>query len=102
MNGYFQIFVYGEWGVVIDDFNQRNVSNIVCRQLGYERAAVTDDPYPFKQCHLAGAIVWLFVQCQGNESSIFDCPSNGIGLKDGHINDDYICTTCLGECTALS
>ena len=98
--GHLEIFVYGEWGTVAQSFLAsklevaKNVSNMVCAQLGYLSAVVEVDPHPYG----AGTgPIWLQTNCSGSEKSIFDCPSHGLGVTAKSHSID-ISATCLGKC----
>eukprot|EP00118_Oscarella_pearsei_P003516 m.14594 g.14594 ORF g.14594 m.14594 type:complete len:741 (+) comp25845_c0_seq2:95-2317(+) len=65
----------GVWGTVCDDKWDAVDANVVCRQLGYERAVNV-----YHASHFGGGtgMIWMDeVQCKGEEKRLADCPFNG-------------------------
>ena len=69
-----------------DDLFDINEANIVCRQLGYPRAIQYHGGAYYGQG--SGPILFDNLQCTGNETSIFDCSNNGIGISNCKHNED--------------
>eukprot|EP00058_Branchiostoma_floridae_P023048 XP_002608538.1 hypothetical protein BRAFLDRAFT_92363 [Branchiostoma floridae] len=75
----------GQWGTICDDDFDLNDARVVCRQLGYG--------FPLQ--YTSGVFgegsgsIWLDdVQCEGDEETLLDCPSNDWGEHDcGHYED---------------
>lgn len=66
------MFYRGEWGAVCDDTWELKHGHVVCRMLGYKRAASVSC------CSKYGPSVskkiWLDdVRCKGNERTLMDC-----------------------------
>ena len=69
-----------------DDLFGTNEANVVCRLLGYPRAIQYRDRAYYGQG--SGKIWFDNLQCTGNETSIFDCSNNGIGISNcAHTED---------------
>ena len=68
----------GEWGTVCDDFWDVNDAQVVCRQLGYS----VDGAISYVRVGIppfgagSGLIRLDNVECNGNESSLFECSRN--------------------------
>ena len=74
------------WGTVCDDYWDISDVAVVCRQLGYEYTISAPRSAAFGQ---GSGPIWLDnVACFGNESSIFNCTHQGIGVHNcGHSED---------------
>ena len=70
--GRVEVSLYGIWGTVCDDIWDINHANVVCRQLGFPSASSA--PCCAQNGQGSGYIWMNDVQCQGGESSLFDCP----------------------------
>jgi hypothetical protein len=66
--GRVEIYYQGQWGTVCDDGWSRTDANVVCRQLGYDRAIST--PYGFGQESFSRKIWLKRVACTGSESAL--------------------------------
>jgi deleted-in-malignant-brain-tumors protein 1 len=72
--GLIEVCVNDTWGTICDDYWDNNDASVVCRQLGYS---------PYGAYPLTGVTysdrTWFVhfkrLNCTGNESSIWDCPS---------------------------
>ena len=72
-----EIYYNGEWGTVCDTAWDNSDATVVCRQLGFLRAArpLLGDEVPNGEGR-----VWLdHVVCSGNEANIHHCPHSGFG-----------------------
>ncbi|XP_065193762.1 sushi, von Willebrand factor type A, EGF and pentraxin domain-containing protein 1-like isoform X3 [Sycon ciliatum] len=86
----------GRWGTVCDDDWGQEDANVVCRQLGFSfglRGILTygggSDP-----------ILLDGLGCVGNESSLFQCPSNPVGDHDcSHAEDAGVECVTLKSCS---
>ena len=75
--GRVEVYTLGYWGTVCDDAFDLTDANIVCRELGYSGALVVSF---FGQ---GGGVITLDeVACEGDESSILQCPHNGLFNHD--------------------
>ena len=74
--GRVEIYYNGAWGTVCDDLWDADDARVVCRQLGYP----TDNARAFTNAHFgqgSGYILLDDVECNGWESSLTYCSSNG-------------------------
>ena len=91
--GRVEVYYNGQWGTVCDDLFDINAANVVCRQLGYPGAMQYHGRAYYGQ---GSGPIWLDnIACYGSETSIFNCPHNGIGTHNcGHHED--IGVVCQG------
>ena len=90
--GRVEIFYYGIWGTVCNDFWDLRDAIVVCRQLGYSSALTAKGKASFGT---GTGQIWLDnVECLGNERSIDMCPRKKWGDNDcGHHEDaSVVCT----------
>ena len=81
-----EIIYNGTWGTVRSDNWDLNDANVVCRQLGFERALKAINFGAFGEG--TGKIWMRNVRCIGSESSLRDCAHNSWGThKRGHNRD---------------
>ncbi|XP_072163629.1 uncharacterized protein [Diadema setosum] len=64
------------WGTVCDDLWDLPSADVVCRMLGFRRALVAWKYSHFGQPEDAASIIYDNVYCNGDESTIYDCPSS--------------------------
>ncbi len=115
--GRVEVFANGAWGTVCDDFWGLPDANVVCRQLGYpsgmyiviDLLATRFEIYIFTTTATAAPRVATYGQgtgdilldnlmCAGTETSLFDCPHNGVGIHNcGHSEDAG--AICEGKAT---
>ena len=70
--GRVEVFYKGIWGTVCDDNWDINDAHAVCRQLGFPSASSAPCCAQYGQ---GSDPIWMDdIQCQGGESSLFDCP----------------------------
>ncbi|XP_067458938.1 macrophage receptor MARCO [Thunnus thynnus] len=73
----------GAWGTVCDDGFDTVDGKVICKMLGYQRATAT-----FTANAGTGSI-WLDdLRCTGVETSIFNCPHNGVGVNNCQHTED--------------
>ena len=86
------MFFNGTWGRVCDNEWDLKDANVVCAQLGFQRALTAPKAAAFG----AGqGKIWMDnVQCVGDESSLTECDHQGWGTSDcSHIEDaGVVCT----------
>lgn len=84
--GRVEVLYRGRWGSVCDNSWNRNIANVVCRQLGYPRALAALRGTRFGQ---SKGPIWMDnVRCTGSEKNLGMCRFNGWGKhKCRHSND---------------
>ncbi|KAG5837893.1 hypothetical protein ANANG_G00217940 [Anguilla anguilla] len=92
--GRLEVYKGGQWGAVCGDYWDLNDAVVACRQLG---CAAPDPGMPASIFGNGYGVILLDdVQCTGNESSLFDCPSRGLGVHNcDHTND--VSVSCTGS-----
>ena len=76
----------GEWGTICDDQWDLKDAAVICRMLNYTGALAA----PLSGAYGEGSgTIWLdSVNCMGNETSIENCPHDGLGNHDcSHFED---------------
>ncbi|XP_071956195.1 scavenger receptor cysteine-rich domain-containing protein DMBT1-like [Antedon mediterranea] len=84
--GRVEVYDGTEWGTICDDGWEINDAQVVCRQLRLGPA--TQAP---RQAHFGqgtGPIMLDDVQCSGSETSITDCPNNGMRVHNCEHSED--------------
>lgn len=78
--GRVEVYYDGTWGTVCDDSWHMRDANVVCRQLGFVRAARIWYRAHFGQ---GSGPIWLDqVACSRDDRSILECDHNGWGIHD--------------------
>ncbi|XP_030833785.1 deleted in malignant brain tumors 1 protein [Strongylocentrotus purpuratus] len=85
-DGRVEIFRYGAWGSVCDDFWDINDGHVVCRMLGYERASRIWWGATYGTG--TGRILLDNVECNGNEATLDDCDHPPWGVHDCNHYED--------------
>ncbi|XP_052709242.1 soluble scavenger receptor cysteine-rich domain-containing protein SSC5D-like isoform X2 [Crassostrea angulata] len=67
--GRVEVFLYGSWGTVCDDYFEITDANVVCRSLGFPGALQVTHKYGSG----TGDILMDDVSCVSNEATILDC-----------------------------
>ena len=84
--GRVEVYFEGEWGTVCDDGFGLTDADVVCRSLGYPRAAEVYGLSRFGQG--TGTILMDNVACDGSEDQLWQCAFNGWRLHNCvHIED---------------
>uniref|UniRef100_A0A8C1KM38 Lysyl oxidase homolog n=1 Tax=Cyprinus carpio TaxID=7962 RepID=A0A8C1KM38_CYPCA len=84
--GRVEVFYEGEWGTVCDDDFTIHTAQVVCRELGYSEAVSWSPSSKYGKGE--GRIWFDNVHCTGNEKSLAQCESNGIGVSDCKHTED--------------
>ena len=91
--GRVEILLTGFWGTVCDlSWWDLREANVVCRELGYEKASIAPTGAAFGQ---GIGIVWTTsLQCLGNEKTLTQCKNSGWNLTSCRHDRDVsvICT----------
>ena len=95
--GRVEVYYEGEWGTVCHDHWDFLDAHVVCRQLGFPGAI-----RPTTNAQLFGAgsgsIHLDMVECEGDETSIMDCPrANFVRLCDHDEDAGVICRVDQGK-----
>ena len=88
--GRIEVFVRGRWGTVCDDGFDIKDAHVICRMLGFSPAQ------RITKFGTGTGQIWLDnLRCNGNETSINQCPHRWIGSHNcGHSEDiGVVCTT---------
>ncbi|XP_028395739.1 deleted in malignant brain tumors 1 protein-like [Dendronephthya gigantea] len=84
--GRVEIFYSGKWGTICDDEWDINDAQVVCRQLGYQKAFAA---LPGNLVPSGSGQIWLDnVRCSGNEQNLANCSHRGWGVHDCRHSED--------------
>ncbi|XP_063962816.1 deleted in malignant brain tumors 1 protein-like isoform X2 [Lytechinus pictus] len=84
--GRVEVFVNNAWGTVCDDLWGMDDANVACRQLGFGPAISALGSARYGQG--SGSILLDNLGCTGSETSLLNCPHNGVGSHNcGHSED---------------
>ncbi|XP_041739279.1 macrophage receptor MARCO [Coregonus clupeaformis] len=81
--GRVEVMWLGQWGTVCDDSFDTLDGTVLCQMLGYQRASTV-----FTASAGMGKIWFDDLRCKGTETSVFDCPHNGLGVNNCQHNED--------------
>ncbi|XP_028395651.1 putative DMBT1-like protein [Dendronephthya gigantea] len=84
--GRVEVFHNGKWGTICDDNWDIKDAEVVCRQLGYQKA---NEALQGKYVLSGSGPIWLDdVHCTGNEKELTNCPSKNWGSHNCQHSDD--------------
>ena len=73
--GRVEIFYNGVWGTICHDYFELPEANVVCRQLGFDGAALALRSAAYGQ---GKGVIWMDdVSCTGSETAISKCKHRG-------------------------
>ena len=90
--GRVEVFFAGQWGTVCDDEFDDNEANVVCRQLGFEGGEARTAGFFGSGW---GSILLSELKCEGDESSLLECPRQTYnGMCDHYEDAGVVCERC--------
>ena len=95
LSGRVEVWSNGAWGTVCHNSWDLSDATVVCQQLGYQYAFSAPRNSAFGRG--SGPILLDYVECTGNESSIFNCTHQGIGVH----SSSYWCTRHYYDASAV-
>ncbi len=85
-----------QWGTVCDDFFSTFSATVACRQLGFNPAG--SRVLSSRSTPNGRGTIWLDnVRCNGNETTIFNCPKNLLGNHNCNHGEDVGVTCNRGK-----
>ena len=94
--GHVEVLVGLAWGRVCDDMWDILEGNVVCRQLGYQRAEQVYHLSKFGTENPTG--MWLDgLQCTGSEETLLECAGNPLGVHDCDVIREVAGVRCTNE-----
>ena len=99
--GRVEVLHNNEWGTVCADDWDIVDANVVCRQLGFDRATFAPGPGAFGEG--SGPIYYDNVECRGAELRLVNCPNPGTGVHNCVHADDagVVCYNIAGQLNSV-
>lgn len=90
-SGFLEVQYNGVWYGVCDDGFDSDDAEVACRMMGKSYSSYSTD-----QRHPAGRDHFLLddLDCEGNETSLFDCKHSGIG-EENCSDNEYVAVSCI-------
>lgn len=94
--GRVEVFYNGVWGTICHDYWELPDADVVCHQLGFERALLALRSAAYGQ---GTGTIWLDdVECTGNEKSLSQCGHKGWGIGNcDHSKDASVICMAKGN-----
>ncbi|XP_072170578.1 scavenger receptor cysteine-rich domain-containing protein DMBT1-like [Diadema setosum] len=96
--GRVEIYYYGQWGTVCDDWWGMEEANVLCRMLGFDGASSYSCCAEYGPG--SGPILLDDVYCTGKESNLADCKHRGYGVHGCDHSDD-VGVECIPDVSDL-
>ena len=91
--GRVEIYWNNQWSTICDDYWDNTEASVICKQMGFIGGSVRKSAY-FGEG--SGSIFLDDVNCNGRESSIFECSHRNFGEHDCKHYED-VGVVCYGE-----
>ena len=92
-----EVYSDGLWGTICSDYWDLREASVICRELGFGRAVAALSGASFGRGY--GPRNEYFVQCRGNEKTVFECQHSGLGVHNCDHDEDA--GAQCGECGCI-
>ena len=93
--GRLEVRVDGVWGTVCSNSWDKDDADVACRQLGFSRAYIPDGIGYYWLRITSLPIFFDGLNCNGNESYLWECANNGIGVHHDCFHWKAVFLVCL-------